>query len=319
MISALVVASSTFVSCHHGGDDDETKEYLNGTLSINVPKYLQCGDVVHIEPTGVYRNDESDTMLCCSWTNPFTNKTDTIRLESDPAAKGKDFDFEVSADSLSTFTIIVSVWADGYYTKTTSATFTVVDPTLGTGSLKGYDFLGAVSKMTDERDGSEYYYCNAAGKDWLIQNLAWNGSGISYVDAEALDHIFGRFYTWDEAVSACPAGWHLPSSADFTAIAGEEGAGNLMVNASFNGTTMWEFWPAVKITNGSRFSAIPVGYVSVEGDGKSFIGMNSYALFWTSDSSEKMAVARYIYVDKPVLYAGEFDKAGICASVRCVR
>ena len=320
IISCLALASVAAVSCKKDKDDDETKEYLNGTLTFDVPKYLKYGDVVHIEPTGVYKSDESDTLLYCSWTNPLTNVTDTVRLESDPASKSKAFDFKVTVDSLASFTITVAVWADGYYARSATASFTIVNSTLGSGSLKGYDFLEGVSEVNDSRDGQDYYYNTVGGKDWLIQNLAWNGAGVAYDDSEAMSYIFGRYYTWDEAATACPSGWHLPSSADFSAIAGDGAAGNLMVDATFNGNTMWEFWPAVKITNSSRFSAIPVGYITVDGDKKTFIGLNNYAMFWTSDEkSGDVAVARYIYVDKPTLFAGEFGKSSIRASVRCVR
>lgn len=324
-IVAMAVVATVSVSCKKDKDITETKEYLNGTLSIKVPAYLQKGDVVHIVPTGVYKENEADTLLACSWYNPLTLVTDTLRLEGDPATKSKEFDFVVDADTLSTFTLLVYVWADGYYTKSANASFTIVNPELGTGSLKGYDFLSSMSSFTDSRDGLTYYYHNIGGKDWMIQNLGWNGSGKSYGDSDAMDPIFGRYYTWDEASAACPSGWHLPSNADFKALAASvsvpenNAAGSLMVDATFNGSKMWEFWPAVKINNATRFSAIPVGYMVEDGHSTSFKGMNNYAMFWTSDNSGDMAVARYIYVDKPVLYEGEFGKGSMRASVRCVR
>ena len=180
--------------------------------------------------------------------------------------------------------------------------------------------------FTDPRDNQKYYYNTVAGKDWMIQNLAWNGSGIAYNEAEAMSPIFGRFYTWTEANTACPAGWHLPSSAEFKALAEAGGgtedkaAGSMMVDASFNGNKMWEFWPDVRITNTSRFSAIPAGYAVIENSKSVFKNLNKYAMFWTSDSIDAdMAVARYIYEDKPVLFGGEFGKESIRASVRCIR
>ena len=325
-IIAMVFAAVVVVSCKKDKDDEEEKEYLNGTIKIDFPKYVTCGDIIHVVPTGVYAKDESDTLLAFSWYNPITNITDTIRLESDPASKTAEFDFKVSADTTGSFTMVVSAWAEGYYVKTTNVSFTVVDPALGTGSIKGFDFLDSVSKFTDARDGMSYYYHNVAGKDWMIQNLAWKGAGIAYMEAEAMSGVFGRYYTWDEASSACPSGWKLPSNADYTALAEASGlkenaaAGTLMVDATFNGSKMWEFWPEVKITNSSRFSAIPVGYAVMEGDDPSFKGLNEYALFWTSGSSSAdMGIARYIYVDKAVVYAAELGKKSIRASVRCVR
>lgn len=325
IIVAGVVFAIAAVSCKKE-EETTSKEYLNGSLTFEFPAYLQYGDVIHVVPKGVYKKDETDTLLSCSWTNPLTGKIDTVRLEGDPASKSKEFDFKVTIDSLSTFSLTVSVWAEGYYTKTATAGFAIINPTLGTGSLKGYDFLSSASIFTDTRDNRKYYYNSAGGKDWMIQNLAWNGSGMAFEDAEPMSDVFGRFYTWTEAKTACPAGWHLPASAEFKAlaeaVAGKEeiAAGALMVDATFNGDKLWEFWPDVKITNKSRFSAIPLGYAVIEGEKSVFRSYKEYAMFWTADASgSDMGVARYIYVDKPALFSGEYGKESLRANVRCVR
>ena len=124
-IAALAVSAMAAVSCKKDKEDTETKEYLNGTLSIEVPAYLMKGDVVHVVPTGVYKEDEADTLLACSWYNPLTRVTDTLRLEDDPASKSKEFDFVVDVDTLGTYTLQAYVWADGYYVKSASASFTI--------------------------------------------------------------------------------------------------------------------------------------------------------------------------------------------------
>lgn len=326
-IFCLTAVLAFSVSCKKDDDDSNTKQYLSGTIEFDFPSYVRYGDVIHVSPTGVYKGDDkADSLVGYRWVNPFTEKTDTLRRESDPASKGKEFDFVISKDSLATFTLILSAWADGYYEKTANATFTIVNPILGTGSLKGYDFLASIPSFTDSRDGQKYYYNTVGGKDWMIQNLAWNGAGIAYKDDEAISDVFGRFYTWSEAASACPSGWHLPSNAEFKAlaeaVAGKEdnAAGALMVDATFNGDRLWEFWPDVKITNQSRFSAIPLGYAMVEGASASFRAYKEYAMFWTADASgADMGIARYIYVDKPAFFSGEYGKESLRANVRCVR
>ena len=324
-IIAAAFCALTLVSCKKE-EETTSKEYLNGSLTFDFPGYLQYGDVVHVVPKGGYKKDESDTLFTCYWTNPLTEKTDTVRLESDPASKSREFDFEVTVDSLSSFTLSVTIVAEGYYTKQATAGFTIINPALGTGSLKGYDFLSSASTFTDIRDNRKYYYNTVGGKDWMIQNLAWNGSGIAFDNAEPMSDVFGRFYTWTEAASACPSGWHLPSNAEFKAlaeaVAGNEGsaAGALMVDATFNGDKLWEFWPEVKITNKSRFSALPLGYAVIEGSGAAFRSYKEYAMFWTADASgSDMGIARYIYVDKPAFFSGEYGKESLRANVRCVR
>lgn len=82
-----------------------------------------------------------------------------------------------------------------------------------------------------------------------------------------------------------------------------------MANAKFLGTRMWEYWPQVKITNKTGFSALPVGYATDSGKSPKFTGINNYAVFWTSDSeSEETGLCRYIYV-----------KQMMCLSVRGTR
>ena len=94
----------------------------------------------------------------------------------------------------------------------------------------------------------------------------------------------------------------------------------MMVDASFNGNKMWEFWPAVNITNSSRFSAIPVGYYQVDGSKSEHKNFSKYALFWTSDTdADGLGIARYIYHDQPALFKSSFGKGSVMASVRCVR
>lgn len=325
-IIAAAVFALVAVSCKKDDEDAPGRDYLNGTMTFEFPAYLQYGDVVHVVPKGGYKENVSDTLFTCFWTNPFTGVKDTIRLESDPASKSREFNFEVTVDSLSTFTLSVGIVADGYYEKTATAVFAVFDPALGTGSLKGYDFLSSASSFTDARDGQKYYYNSIGGKDWMVQNLAWSGAGKAFQNSESISGLFGRFYTWTEAVSACPAGWHLPSNAEYKALAeaaaGSESsaAGALMMDATFNGDRLWEFWPDVTITNSSRFSAIPLGYALIEGDKLNFRSYKEYAMFWTADASDgDTGIARYIYVDKPALFGGEFGKESVRANVRCVR
>ena len=328
IILLMAAAAVSLVSCKDDDDSSSsTKEYLTGNIIFDFPAYVQYGDIIHVVPSAVYKGSEkTDSLVAYRWVDPFSGVADTLRKEGDPAGKTKEFDFTMSKDTLGNFSLIVSAWADGYYEKTTSAAFTAVNPTLGTGSLKGYDFLPSVKSFTDARDGQKYYYNTVGGKDWMIQNLAWAGAGVAYNDADVMSYIFGRYYTWTEATTACPAGWHLPSSAEFKTLAEAGGgkedvaAGSLMVDATFNGSKMWEFWPDVKITNTSRFSAIPVGYASIEDDQPEFKGFEKYAMFWTSDSvNSDMAVVRYLYVDKTVLFGGEFGKNSIRTSVRCVK
>ena len=60
-----------------------------------------------------------------------------------------------------------------------------------------------------EHNGEKY------SKTWLAENLYYlvdeNGSSACYGNNRENCKKYGRLYTWNAALSACPIGWHLPS------------------------------------------------------------------------------------------------------------
>ena len=106
-----------------------------------------------------------------------------------------------------------------------------------------------------------------------------------------------------------------------------------MADASFNGTKMWEYWPAVgEISNGSGLAFLPVGYSNlgvtpaakstVSYPDASFEGLYEYSAFWTGSEVENngnKAYYRYIIATQPHLMIGKAYKISFGASVRCVR
>ncbi len=332
-ILILGAALACLASCKD--DEDDTGNYLSGALvTKGMPLYVKYGETYHIQNYGLYKGDDkADSLVGYRWYNPFTKVTDTLRFESDPASVRPDFDFTVSKDTLATFTITVTGWAEDYYSSSSSASFTIVNPSLSGGSLTGHPFGSSTPSFTDPRDGQKYYTSRIGETEWMLQNLAWEGSGMAYMDEDNMNYIYGRFYTWHEALQACPEGWRLPSEDDFLALASAAGgapagrysdiegvAGNLMGDVSFNGNAMWEYWPEVPKSNSTLFTAIPAGYLEYLDNGFNFTGLSDYAIFWTSDSvDEGTGVARYIYVDKNILFAAPFDKQNLATPIRCVR
>ena len=164
----------------------------------------------------------------------------------------------------------------------------------------------------------------------MRQNLAWEGAGAPFKDCEAMTPIFGRYYTWEEAQSACPDGWRLPADEDWAAVAEIYGdtsvpgadyeglAGDMMEDLYFNGTRMWEYWREVDVTNAARLSVMPVGYASVEAGSHEFDAVYEYASFWTADETGGFGVCRYIVTGQDIVYYGNMSKTDFACSVRCV-
>lgn len=329
-ILALLAAAALLAGCKK--DEEDTKPSLSGTVTIGatIPAYVQKGESYHIVASGAYRKSKTDTLVGYYIYDPITHQYDTIRREGEKGiAEG---DFVVSKDSLDKFTLNVTAFAKGYYGTTGSASFTVVNPSLDTlhGSLKGHPFgYDATTSFTDARDGLAYYASSLSSGGWMLQNLAWTGAGYPYADSEAMSYIAGRFYNWNEASTACPAGWKLPSDTDFVALAGAGAAGETIPGAagvlkgdvSFNGSALWPYQNSkITVTNDAFFTALPWGYLTVSAGTHSYKSFGESAVFWTADSVDsETALARYIKVDSNDILVQAMDKKSFHASVRCIK
>lgn len=328
LYSIVAISALAAVSCHKSKDDTDTKLTLSGTLTFDSPIYVLKGDVLKITPKGLSGNNVD---IGYYWTaSPMYTTKDTTRCLGDPETNDGTYNLVVKDTSVMTFTIGCVAFADGYYTKSASYYCTLVDPDFG-GSLDGDGILPGTPKVRDGRTGKYLFYKTIGDRDWTVRNVNYPESGRSFASSPAMDDIFGRYYTWEEAQSVCPTGWRLPSDADWLALAQVGGytgtdasadflgaAGSLMANATFNGSRMWEYWPAVKITNSTGFAALPTGYGIAQTEDEYF--GNEYAVFWSSESyDEEQGVYRMINVNRPDVMRGAGYKNNFLAPVRCVR
>lgn len=76
--------------------------------------------------------------------------------------------------------------------------------------------------MTDMRDSQKYELQDINGTLWTKKNLdiALSGSNCYGGDVNNCKTM-GRLYNYSAALEACPAGWKLPSRADFNAAKGD--------------------------------------------------------------------------------------------------
>ena len=334
--AAALIAALGIASCKKDDDDTETSDYLDGTLTFSIPGFVKPGETYTMTPSGVSRpsTDTSTEGLGYYWNIDLVQTTnDTVRIESDGPEVSASYTLTVP-DTLLTIDITCAAFANGYYNTSASASVVIVRPEGEERSLQGIKYdTGKTFK--DPRDGKEYSFTTVAGLDWFIDNLAYEGAGSPYFDAAAMTDIFGMYYDWEEALTACPSGWRLPSNADFikvhTSLGGESvseqtarlngKAGDCMVDAKFNDTKLWVYWPAVKITNSTRLAMIPTGYMTIREDGyHDFLGTGDYFACWTSDEcNSSQGYYRYIYSDKPDFIAGAASKKQFATCIRCVR
>lgn len=333
----LALASLTII-CVGCKEKEEEITYLKfiGQPTFSMPSFLEVGKQVSLSPEAVSRaeDDKSTDGLGCRWSiSDDSFQPDTVRRESDPASKPYDFTFTVP-DSLETITLTCTVFADGYTSATASASAIVVRTAGPLPSLQGVDFPSGTKSFTDSRDLRSYNYISVDGTDWMAENLAWKGAGYSYFRSELMDKVFGRYYTWGEAKTACPSGWTLPTNADFLALNNAfakdgsaeafktfpTGAGQHMANAYFNYQRLWDYWPDVTPVNKSGFSVLPLGYVTLVDGNADYLDMFTYGMFWTDDELDTdKAYFRSFFMKYDYIICETGYKEHMAMNVRCVR
>jgi len=86
------------------------------------------------------------------------------------------------------------------------------------------------------------------GKVWMAQNLNYVTKD-SKCNPSRCDR-YGQFYTWDDAMNVCPAGWHLPTKEEFDAMIAAIG-GEDVVGKSLKAGIGWD-WASYSINPNSE-------------------------------------------------------------------
>jgi len=117
--------------------------------------------------------------------------------------------------------------------------------------------------FVDSRDGKTYKKVTIGAQVWMAENLNYATENSRCYGADPANcDTFGRLYDWEDAMGACPDGWHLPDSAEWSGLVdyaggGKEAGGKLKAARGWkndgNGTDDY------------GFSALPGGYISDRG------------------------------------------------------
>ena len=304
LAAALCIAAA--VSCK---DDETTDTYsLSGLEMEGVVAFVAAGDSQHItlDISGLKSSADAMPEKIGLYYQVNTAKRDTLtkNVKTNPVTS-----FTYKADTLGYYTITCYAYdATGkQYSSSASASFRAINPKTALSGIAG-----------SAPAGKKYIEVNAGGNTWMAQNLYETPAGLPYESCEVLNPLFGRFYTYEEALTACPDGWHLPSQAEWDALGTDSGA--LMADVVFLDDHMWPYSKEVSITNTKGFNAIPAGYI----DRTYIVNINSgskeYAMFWTADAKDAtIAHYRYIFGTNPVVQKGEGSRSSLALSVRCVK
>ena len=333
----IAAAALATVSCKDKDDDSKTtvSSYFSGIPSFSLPSFVQQGETYTLTPAEVEwaSDDVRDESYGVIWrVNPVMSAPDTVRYAGeDPSLYGGSFEFTVP-DTLCTLSVTCAVYAKGYYNTSATVTSIIIDPS-EEGSLTG--LACSETDFTDSRDGTRYGYVTVGSLDWMARNLAWDGAGHPFGDSDVMNSVFGRLYTWEEAVTACPEGWRLPDNSDWLSLANAVNGGldsdALAVLHAVNGAIrapeaylneirLWDYQPAFSVTNSTGMNVLPVGYAIVREDSFNYRGLQEYSVFWTADDrDDDDAYYRYAHQSVNDLMLGYAGKKSFAAPVRCCR
>lgn len=304
LCSALAILASA--ACNKSNSDSTTTPSLSGlSLSDTPPTYIKVGSTVTItaDVSSLAASDGSKPTIGIFFQ---VNAAQKDTLTKDLSTYTGDISYTYKADTTGTYTVYCYAFAGSdYYSTSSTTTFNAIDPETV------LDGTAADAEVT------------IGGITWKTANLNKSDMGLSFLKSPILDGVLGRLYNWEEAVTACPSGWHLPSMADFESCFGDTDgvitSGDLMANATFEGVYMWEYWPQVVITNKYGFNALPIGYVDILDNFTTYDHYGEYACWWTSDQDNGQGRFIYIYDEYKWARKALGDKKTLYMGVRCVK
>jgi len=176
--------------------------------------------------------------------------------------------------------------------------------------------------FTDLRDHNEYPYVEIGDKYWMAANLDYDAPNSKcYNDIGANCHHFGRLYNFASASEACPAGWTLPTNAEWTALTTAIG-GLTGTAAKLKAASGW----ATNGTDDVGFAGLPGSYGNLSTGNYSDLSQavtefgSAKGGFWWSSTKQAAngAVIRHIGPSSANITSVDNDFSRLY-SVRCVK
>jgi uncharacterized protein (TIGR02145 family) len=156
----------------------------------------------------------------------------------------------------------------------------------------------------------------------VINNTLWSnlsdGAYCTYENSEKYVKPYGRLYNWysvNDVRNLCPAGWHVPTDADWaeliTFLGGDNIAGGKLKET---GETHWS--GNISTNNENGFSGLPGGFR----DGNGFFGNIGEVGFWWSSTEQDSISAGYKSMASwsESIYSGTYHKK-YGSSIRCIK
>ncbi|NVO19822.1 MAG: fibrobacter succinogenes major paralogous domain-containing protein [Bacteroidetes bacterium] len=198
------------------------------------------------------------------------------------------------------------------------------------------------SLTVTDADGNVYHTVTIGTQVWMVENLRTtkynDGSPITPVtdnsvwasqtteaycwynnDEAAYRNAYGALYNWYAVNTGklCPAGWKVPSDADWAILIAALGGDSTTVGGKLkeSGTLHWTS-PNTSADNSSGFTALPGGSRYVNGG---FYLNGKYGWYWsTNESTPATAWHEYFQYNSAAIYrTAGYKSDGF--SVKCIK
>jgi uncharacterized protein (TIGR02145 family) len=202
-----------------------------------------------------------------------------------------------------------------------------------------------------DADGNHYAVVTIGTQTWMAENMKYlpgvvgpgtvsnttpcyyvydyDGTNVAAAKATTNYITYGIIYNWPAAMNGasgssanpsgvqgvCPAGWHIPSDAEWTML--NDYLGTIATGGKLKetGTTHWNS-PNTGATNETGFTALPGGYLYSSDD---FLGISNYGLWWScTEDNPGYIWYRGLNYNNINLGIEEYSKS-VGLSVRCVK
>lgn len=202
----------------------------------------------------------------------------------------------------------------------------------------------AFQNVTDA-DGNVYHIITIGNQVWMAENLRTtrysdktpipyvtddHNWGERYTDAycwynneeSSNKYLYGALYNWFSVKTGklCPAGWHVPTDADWMALAGHLGGDSLAGGKLKETGTMHWLTPNAGASDEVGFAALGSGWRSISTNSWQYVDRGNSEFWWSSTAavSWQFSNARAVYNSEKVLFTEQvFWQYGL--SVRCIK
>lgn len=188
------------------------------------------------------------------------------------------------------------------------------------------NYIKVIEVIVDSRDNQTYETIQIGTQTWFTENLNFESENSWWYKNEAANgEVYGRLYTWDAAVTACPTGWHLPTDEEWKtlelflgmSIDEVERSGGLYRGTNegqrLKSTTGWmEPLPG---TDEVGFNALPGGERNTY---EKFNYKGSIAVWWTASSFVEARRDRAVGSNETGIHRG-VSNPDYGFSVRCIK